>query len=214
MFKLKEIEHIILAIIVLIFIVNFKFILSNYPRDNLIMVYIISIILIVFINLFAKKLTARYFEANIETKIWMLKRFGVKKHQHFKKKVPAGIIIPFIISIISMGQVLWLAVLEFDVHPMAARVSKRHEKYKYTEMAEIHLGLIAAAGVALNLLTSIIGYLAGFPEFTRLSVYYAAFSLVPIGQLDGTKIFFGNKTLWFTLVIITAIFLGYAFMLA
>ena len=41
-----------------------------------------------------------------------------------------------------------------------------------------------------------IGYLLGFTEFSKLSIYYALFNMFPISSLDGNKIFFGNIVLW------------------
>jgi len=213
MFKPKEISHIILAIIILSFVVSFNQISKNSERGHLIIFSIIIITLIIFINIIAKKITAYYFESNIESKIWHLQQYSFKQSYHFKKPLPAGIIIPFILSVISLGYAMWLAILEFEVNPSSTRVSKRHGHYRVSEMTDTQIGIIAASGVIVNLIASIIGYLIGVPEFARLSIYYAAFSLLPLSGLDGTKIFFGSRVMWFSLVIITAIFLGYAFLL-
>ena len=101
--------------------------------------------------------------------------------------------------------------MEFEIHPSTARASKRHGIYRFTEMTDWHMGLIAAAGLVANLFAAMIGYIIGAPEFTKLSIYYACFCLIPFGNLDGTKIFFGSIIIWFTLLIICAVFLSYAF---
>lgn len=213
MFKLREISHIALAIIILTFAISFNQLLKNPVKETLLIPSLIFITIIIFFSVFIKKITAHYFESNIETKIWSIKHWGFKPHHHFKNPLPAGIIIPFIVSIISMGYLVWFAVLEFEVNPAVTKVSKRHGNYRLSEMTDIQIGIIAASGVVASLLASIIGYFAGFPEFARLSIYYAAFSLVPISNLDGTKIFFGNRVVWYTLVVITGIFLAYSFLL-
>lgn len=213
MFKLKELGHIALAILILIFVINFYLILKGEAFGSIFLINTGSIIVVVFINLFAKKLAAHFYDSYIESKIWMFQRYGLKREDYFKSPVPTGILVPFFMTLISQGKFYWLAALEFDISPSKARASKRHDVYKFSEMAEFQIALIAAAGIIANLLSSTIGYLIGFPEFTRLSIYYAAFCLLPLGQLDGTKIFFGNRLLWYSLLIIEAIFLGYAFLL-
>lgn len=213
MFRGKELIQIILAIIVLIFAINFTFIINQKQASEIIIINTVSIAIIVFLTLFVKKLTAYYYETDIETRIWMWQRYGFKRWMYFKKPIPVGIIMPFIASILSYGYFLWLAALEFEVHAKSERASKRHGIYRYSEMTEIHIGLIAASGVAASLILAVIAYLTNFPETARLAVYYAAYSLVPLGNLDGTKIFFGSRVLWYTLAAICLIFLGYSLML-
>ena len=112
----------------------------------------------------------------------------------------------------------WLAILEFDVKPRIERVSRRHGLYRFSEMTDWHIAVIAAAGVFANILLAIIsysisGYFPGletsFEYFAKLNVYYALWSLVPLSSLDGSKILFGSKLLWLTLAIITGIFFFY-----
>jgi len=206
MFKTTEILSILIIIIILGFTISFTE-LSRFGINLLL------IAIVIFINLIAKKFTAHYYESDILIKIWSFQRYGLREHQHFKKPFPIGAILPFILTLISYGYVWWLAGLQFLVRPLKARVSKRHGFYSYTEMSEWHLALIAGSGVIANLILAVISYFIGFPEITRLSIYYAAYSLIPIGNLDGTKIFFGSRILWTTLVIICAIFIGYGLLM-
>jgi len=53
------------------------------------------------------------------------------------------------------------------------------------EITEFQIGLIAAAGITLNLIFGVIGYLAGWPLFTKLSIWYAFFNILPLSNLDG-----------------------------
>ena len=221
-FSLKEVGYILAAIVVLFFVVNFQpLVTGNFTLMNLLFsLLLISIMLLT--NILAKKLAAYYYQAKIEIEPWKWYRFGFKRESHFKRPVYAGIFVPIIFSIISYGYFFWLAVLEFDVFSTTSRVSKMHGSHRYTEMTEFHIGMIAAAGVLANLLLAIIAYLIGIPQLTSLSVFLACFSMIPIGQLDGSKIFFagggsirnqsiswGIPTLWFFLAIICAIFLSF-----
>jgi len=215
MFKIEELLKIFLGIIILAFAIN----LNNIAKTGISQIQIITafifVALIVLVNVFAKKLAAYYYHSHAEIKIWNIERYGLRQGQHFNKPVPAGIIFPFFISLLSYGYFMWMAIFEFDVNPSSSRASKKHDIYKFSEMTDFDIGMIASAGVVANLFAAIIGYIAGFPEFAKLSIYFAAFSLVPISSLDGTKIFFGsrNLVLWITLVVITTIALGYAWLL-
>ena len=80
-------------------------------------------------------------------------------------------------------------------------------------MTERHIGLIAAAGIAMNLIAAIIGYIINQPEFAKLNIYFAFFNMLPLSDLDGNKILFGNKVLWSFLAIITIIGMFYALFL-
>jgi Zn-dependent protease len=53
----------------------------------------------------------------------------------------------------------------------------------------------------------------GFSEFSRLSIYFAFFNMIPISDLDGNKIFFGSLILWSFLAALVLIGLGYVFFL-
>ena len=100
---------------------------------------------------------------------------------------------------LSVGYVKWLAALVFDVTPKPYRAAKRHGLYRFSEMTESHIGLIAASGILANLFFAVVGYLIGTPEpmnFVSLSVFYALFNMLPISDLDGNKIFFGSIELW------------------
>jgi len=215
MFKFKELLKIVLGIIMLVFVININNLFQSQISQTLLITALISATIIVFINLFAKKITAYSYHSNIEVSIWNIERYGLSEGQHFKKPIPAGIIIPFIISLLSYGYFMWMALFEFDVNPSSSRTSRKHDIYKFSEMTDFDIGMIAAAGVIANLIAAIIGYILGFPDFARWSIYFAAFSLVPISKLDGTKIFFAtrNLVLWIILSVITLIALGYAFLM-
>jgi hypothetical protein len=220
----RELFYISLAIVIIWFAVSFgPIVAGNQISYPLIFFNLIMVALVVIISIFAKKVVAYFYEAKIEHKAWTIQRFGFGREQHFNKPVPAGIIIPVFLSIITLGYWIWMAVLEFDIYSTTARAAKRHGMHRFTEITEIHMGLIAAAGVVANLFAAVIGYIIGFPEFSRLSIYYACYSMIPLGNLDGAKIFFssgdithgiskplGLPTLWAVLGIICLIFLFFS----
>jgi Zn-dependent protease len=174
----------------------------------------LAIFIILIINVAAKKMASYYLDSEIQMKIWEVKRYGFKKSHHFKKPIPAGAILPIIFSILSLGYITWLAPLEFEVKAKVSRAAKRHGLYTFSEMTELHIGLIAAAGILANLALAVIGYFIGFPPtFARLNIYFALFNMIPISNLDGNKIFFGSLVIWSFLASLVLIATGYAVLL-
>ena len=81
-------------------------------------------------------------------------------------------------------------------------------------MTEEHNGKIAATGIIANLFLALIFYFIGGNFgvlFAKLNIWFAFFNMIPISDLDGNKIFFGNLVLWSFLAIITLIAVGYTF---
>ncbi|MBU2576954.1 MAG: hypothetical protein KKF50_04495 [Nanoarchaeota archaeon] len=199
--SLIEIVIIILASLVLAVSIGFRDTSIAYTAG-------ISFLIIIGANILIKKTVGYFLEINVRTKFWSWYQYGFRKDSHFKKPVPM-IWIPLLLSLFTRGVFWWLAVLEFDVTPKTERVAKRHGLYRFTQVTEWHIAWIAAWGIILNLLLGIIGYIAGFELFARLSIYFAAWSLIPLSGLDGSKIFFSSRGLWITLVTITLIILGW-----
>ena len=170
----------------------------------------ISFLIIITLNVLAKKIIAYNFEAKARIKFWGWFQFGFGKKAHFKKPLPM-LWLPLVLSFFTKGLLnFWFGILEFDIKPKTERVSRRHGLYRFSEMTDWHIALIVAAGIVINLIASIVGYVAGFETFARLSIWFAAWSLIPISSLDGSKLFFGSRALWFTMLVIVGIFLGYS----
>ncbi len=174
---------------------------------------LVAILLVIVINIAAKKIIAYYYESEIETKIWEFKRYGYKANWHFKKPIPIGGFLPLISTVLTFGYITWMASLVFEVKPKIYRAVKRHGLYSYSEMTERHIGFIAAAGIFANLIFAVVGYLTGFEEFAKFNIYYAFFNMLPIANLDGNKIYFGNVVFWSFLAAIVLIGLGYVFLI-
>lgn len=200
--KLKEILIIILAATIL-------GISTGLNNNSIIPQTIISFFIIISINTLAKKTTAYYYQANIKIKFWSLYQYGFQKGSHFKKPVPMFWITP-VLAILSKVNFLWMAILSFEIKPSPERAAKRHELYRFSEIAEWHVSLIVLSGILANLLLAIIGYILSFETFAQLNILFAAWSLLPLGQLDGAKLFFGSKKLWTTTLIVIVIFIAYS----
>ena len=159
---------------------------------------LLAVFVLILINVLAKKIFGFYLETETEIKFWEISGTGIKKRKNFKKPFPIGAFLPLISKIIlfPINGLAWMASLVFEVKPKSYRAAKRHGLYTFSEMTEEHMGYIAAAGIFATLVFAVIGYLLGFTEFSKLSIYYALFNMFPISSLDGNKIFFGNIVLW------------------
>jgi len=207
MLNQKEIITITILTIILAFII------SLVETLELFLYALLSVFLIFMINITAKKVVSFYFDTEIEIKLWEIKRYGFKTHKYFKKSFPAGAFLPIIMKVLSIGYLNWMACFVFDVKSKIYKTAKRHGLYTFSEISEFHLGLIAAAGIFANLIFAIIGYFIGLPEqmnFVTLSIWFAFFNVLPISNLDGNKIFFGNLTLWSFITSIILIGLFYS----
>lgn len=209
MFNKKEIGIIIITTIVLAFAITLA-------QDLDLFLYALAgIFIIITLNILAKKIVAFYLDSEIEIKLWEFKRFGFRPRQHFKRAFPAGLFFPLISRIIffPLNGFIWMASLVFDTKAKSYRAAKRHGIYSFSEMTEDHIGFIAAAGILINLLFALIFYMIGYPFLAKISTWYIFFNMLPISNLDGNKIFFGNITLWSFLATLSLIALAYSLLL-
>jgi len=177
-----------------------------FPQRNFELLFslFVSILIIIIINTFAKKFFAYKLETDVALGFWSTYYYGFAKKDHFNRPLTM-VWLPLLGSLITLGNIVWMPIIEFDVEARPERISRRHGLYRFTEVTEWHIALIAAAGIFSTIFFGIIGYFMGFETFARLSIFYAAWSIVPLGRLDGTKIFFGSRNLWFTLLIVLVV---------
>jgi len=210
MFNKKEITIIIVSSVIL------GFIISNFQTSKILWYSILSIFSIILINTLVKKMAGYYFESDVKVGLWEVGRYGWRSENRFRKPLPAGILFPIILKLISLGKLNWLAFLTFDVEAKVSRAARRHDIYTFSELSEYNLGVIAAWGIIANLFFALIGYLIGLPpemNFVKLSVYYTLFNMLPISDLDGNKIFFGSMILWSFLAAIVLLGVLFSFLI-
>lgn len=193
MFTKNEIISIVVSTIIIAFSVNF--LLSG---GIAFLWTLLAVFAVIMLNIIAKKMMGYYLETDTESKLWEIYWFGFKKNRHFNKPFPLGAFLPPLMKLmlLPLHGFTWMASLTFDVKPKVYRAARRHGFYNFSGMTEAHIGYIAAAGIVANLLVAVIGYLIGWTEFAQLSVYYAFFNMIPLSNLDGNKILFGNIVLW------------------
>ena len=202
---ITEIPTILLGIVILSLTISLT-------DTSIFYIALISFTIIICLNIATKKIVGYIFEAKVTTNLWSIYQYGFRKDSHFKIPLPMAWL-PLIFSLLTQGFVWWLAIIEFDVKPRTERVSRKHGLYRFSEMTDWHIAWIAAGGIIINVVAAIIGYLIGFEMFARLSIYFAAWSLVPLGSLDGGKLFFGSRGLWGTIATIVVILLGWGLLI-
>jgi hypothetical protein len=212
----KEVGREGLLVLFAAVILTATFALYSKFTNRYLFLLLLFFILIILVNIVTKKIFAYFYESDIKTNLWQVYQFGFPRKSHFNKPLPM-IWLPPVLAFITKGFVAWMPILEFDITPRVERVTRRHGLYRFSEMTEWHVAVISAMGIIANLVFAVIAYLLtiwvpGLEELARLNVYYAVWSLLPISSLDGSKILFGSRILWFALVVVCIIFLGFALM--
>ncbi len=191
MINKKEILIIALIIVIIALSISLSSNILQEWKTSLLTLLIVSIVILA--NIFVKKIVAYNLDSEIEMRIWEI---GTYKSN--KKPFLIGAFLPLISKIIlfPFKSFVWMGSLVFDVKPKTYRAAKRFGLYTFSDVTEYHIGLIAASGVLINLIISIIGYFSGFELLARISMYYAFFNIIPLSELDGNKILFGSKIMW------------------
>lgn len=217
MITLKEGVSILFATLVFTFVVAFgKIFQTEGLKLNAFLLVLLACFLIFLLTVISKKIAGYVLDANVEHKILHWQRYGVYERSYFKTPIPIGVILPFALSVLSQGYVLFLTFLQFDVQPLLIRARKHLGTYRYSEMTEIDICYIGMTGIITLLVFSVLAYVIGGPFFSlfgKLAIYYCFWNMLPLGQLDGTKIFFGDRIWWYIVEVATLIALGYSFFL-
>ncbi|PIU75914.1 hypothetical protein COS75_02045 [Candidatus Pacearchaeota archaeon CG06_land_8_20_14_3_00_35_12] len=200
----QEIIYLIASAILIGYIVSFNELLTQAVQSWIIWLNLtIAAFVIVAVNVFAKKLAAWKKGCELEMKLWTFRRFWFPERMKFPFLFPIWFVLPLIITWLSTGRLWWLAILVFEAEPTFSRVRER-----WTELTEWDLALFAAAGVYANIVLAVIFKAFGAQQFAMLSAWFAFFCLIPIGNLDGAKIFFGGdngRLFWIFSIALTAI---------
>ncbi len=202
-----EFKQFVRESLVILFAVIILGVSVSFGNSSLFWVYLVSFLVIITSNVIVKKIAGYLLEIGVDIKFWTFYQYGFRQSSHFKKPVPM-LWLSMILSFFSRGYLWWLAILEFDVSPKVERVARRHGLYRFTEVTEWHIAWIAIWGIIINIILGIIGYVAGFETFAKLSIYYSAWSIIPLSSLDGSKIFFSSRKLW---VVVSVIVLALTF---
>lgn len=192
-----ELIAILLASVTLGYILSFK---SITAASWLAYAGIAALILL--IHHFGYKISAILFDCSAETQLWSMRQFWFSKSSYFRRPFPLWLLFPLILIWISLGTIKWLAVITFNITPLPSRI-----KYRWRELTEWHIALVATGALIFNIVAALIAKAFGFDEFALLNLMFVLMSVLPIGQLDGTKIFFGSMLLWTFMFVLSIVML-------
>jgi hypothetical protein len=193
MFDKKELLSILIASLIAGYVISFKAI--SWPS---LLSSVGLALIILFVHHLGQKLSALFYDCSAEMKLWTAKQFWFARVRKFPFEFPMWFIFPFLLVLLSIGKIPWLALTTFEATPLPSRVRRR-----FTELTEWHLALISTGGLLFNAVLALISQILGFHMFAMLNLYFIMFNLIPLSKLDGSKIFFGSPALWIFAVVFT-----------
>lgn len=210
--KQRELIHLGAGIFILALVLS----IGDLFAGNIVVVGIASLsaVLIVATTIIAKKMMANSLDADVEHEVWAWQRYGFKPEAHLRNAVPAGVILPILGAVITLGIVKIMTLFTYETTPLRRRSARRFGVFSFTEMTDWHTALIGAVGIVTALALSLVTYFIPGLEFTaRAAAFYAFWNMLPFSKLDGAQIFFGSRVLYTGLLIVTLIFVTYALIL-
>lgn len=195
--KRKEVITIFVVMLLMAFILGFtdKQVFS-FERFS---TYLVFSIIIIGCSVTIKKLVSRYIDVESEIKFWEFQRWGIYSRSHFKKPFPIGIILaPLLFLVFNFRY--FFCYLQFDAKATSAKVAKKYSFPRVSGILEWDDAVIAFYGTLVLFILSIISGLFNNSlclEFSKISIYYALWNILPLGQLDGSRLFFGSRPLFF-----------------
>lgn len=209
MFEIKELAWILVALAIFEFLIIFP--LTTYNPFIL-----LTPVIILAVNLLVKKVAAGFFNIKINYKIFEIQRYGFPERSKLRKPFPVGLVIPFVISFLSLGALKIFLFLEFEVKNLSnKRLLKARGIERRNEINDSDAAFTAFWGFFSLIILSIFATLPFvtpiFPYLPRYAVFYGLWNLLPIGNLDGARLFFGSRVTWFITAIMFLIGLFFVF---
>lgn len=214
LFTKKEVAWILISIVILWFITG---IIYNVKEDSVSITPTLPLLLvaalIIGVSVLAKKFAAGRYSAKIEHTVFGFQRWGFYGRSHFKNPIPMGIILPFFLAILSLGLLKPFTFLQFDAkNDPAKRLTKRQgtrRAERKSEINEVDIAFISAYGFYSLLILAIIGSLLNNylslqlgAQLTKYCIYFGLWNLLPWGNLDGGKTFYGSLPAYTILIVL------------
>lgn len=207
----KEPYHILAAILILTMVIGFGDAI-NQQWSELAKAFFFAVVIITVV-IVTRKLVASMLDVAIEHKVWSVSRWGFASHRILKPEVPAGIVVPMIFTLFSLGYLKIMPLLSYDTAGLKTRAARRFGFASFITLTEWHIAVIGGAGIIGVLLVSFVSYFVGLEHLAKIASYYALINLIPYSNLDGTQILFGSRPLWATLVVVSLLFTAYSLLL-
>src|SRR3989344_2579873 len=214
----KELRHSLFAVVFLAIIFGFNdpsdvFTLSSWLGNLLIILVLAAITL--FIHIISSKLAASHFDQKAELRIWGMEKIkfnilGMIKVNSkidwnilgFKVKfIPFGILIGLLLTLMSMGTFYFTSLTTIVLN----KTQRIGDEYLY--LREKNEALIYVSSLAGNLALIAIFSLLEIHQGVVIGSYFVLWSLLPVSDLLGAKIFFNNRILYVFFLVFILLFL-------
>ena len=203
MFDKKEAAQLIFAVLLIAYLIAFiNFTLTGY------LIAIGMALIILLPHVIAHKIAASYYIAESRFRLLEWRRYWFYEDSEFKFPFPAWLVFPIVFAFLTKGLLKFFAI-------ETCEITWKHERRLgrwFSELQEDEIAMIALVGPLTNLLLTTISAILFsvteiplFKEFAILNTWFALFTLLPIGNLDGTKILFGGKIRWTLFFIFTLV---------
>ena len=209
MFEKGELSTIIFAGIIITIIISFSPINGGISLAEIPIAILISIIILA-VAISSKRFTAKKIDTKINFSFWKWQRYWFSTGSHLKKPFSIGVLLSLLLLVLSVGRIKFLALLQFETKPLVSKVVKQYGKKRFSTVTECDNALISFYGLVAILLLAIITRfipqtIFPFKELAKYSAFYAICNMIPLGDLDGAKIFFGSRPLYIFSLILTII---------
>jgi len=197
----KEIRDLIIVAFIAAFVLSFNewgintFSFLTGIKNLSISFAFCMIVYIVYI--FAQKLSAKYYEYEVNFEMLQIE----KRIRSIRRKTtfPIGPIITVLITLISAGKFFFIVLNSFTLVPNEELRTGR----KWTGVKEFEEAQVALAGpMSLIVLLILFKILVYFNPIFEKGMFIAStimiFNMLPLPKVDGSKIFFGSRTLYVT----------------
>lgn len=193
----REWFSILAAILLMAVIISF---IENELKISVFLSSLLISLIVVSISVFAKKFIAYSIDVEVRQSIWQFHRYWISTRAHFEKPVPIGLILGILLAFLSGGAIKFLAFLQFESKATSAKAVKKYGIPRYSEIMDWDDALIVFYSTLALLILSVAVSFSTLPFLENLAKYsliYAISNLIPIGKLDGSRLFFGSRPLFF-----------------
>ena len=216
-FSKKEIKYILIAALIAAFVFSFnEWGVERFSIEigikNLFIAFIFCSI-IYFLHSFAQKLVADYYEYNIEFTLIDIKR----KIKEVGKKVaiPIGPIITLLLIFISGGRFIFLLLNSYEhISQKEFRVGRQWINLKEFEEAQIALAGPLSQIFLLIVFKLLSPFSVVFNKAMFIASVIAIYHMLPLPKVDGSKIFFGSRSIYVASLIFVISFIVLIFHLS
>jgi hypothetical protein len=207
LFNKKEIRNIIVVSLVLGFVFSFRnwghgasfsYNIGIYNWFH----YFIAALIVLLIYQGAHKLAANAHGCKSRFHIWGINRYWVFTRSKisnlkiFGKKFSSlkiGIVLPLLFVFLSNGFIKFCAIASSEISEVRLkRIGKKFKNVTDFEIATIHL----MGPLTILVLALLLNNFPSFGKIVEISYLLAIYSMLPLSELDGAKIFFGSPLLY------------------